>query len=215
MSTLQHIPRVMLDMDGLLADLFGAISNRFFDKPYKDLTPEEKDQAKKIWYDREHFVDNFGSVEEFFANLKPFGENGELTKAIIDTVVKEAGGYSICSCPAGIDTKASETGKRIWIHKHLNPLPDDMSFVKNKTINAINTETGKPNVLIDDFPPYIKAWRNAGGIAIEMRTDSFHSPEQVKTFLTKELSAAREQIDGPVQESFNEYVERILSNLIC
>ena len=58
MSTLQHIPRIMLDMDGLLADLFGAIASRFFNKAYNELTPEEKNQAKKIWYDREHFVDD-------------------------------------------------------------------------------------------------------------------------------------------------------------
>jgi len=206
--------KVFLDMDGLLANLFDAVALTYSNgtKHYKQLSLAEKEQAKKIWYDKEHFNQNFGDVEEFFANLPTFGP---LTNAIIDTVVKEAGGYSICSCPAGIDMNASEAGKRIWIHKHLNPLPDEMSFVRDKTINAINKETGKPNILIDDFPPYIKAWRDAGGIAIEMRTDSFHSPEQVKSYLTKELNKAKEQIDGPVHESFNDYVERILSTFIA
>ena len=203
-------------MDGLLVNLFDKVAQGMIGKPYKDLTEQEKLKTKQIWTDREgkakEFFKKQGGVEKFFADLPTFGN---LTKAIIDTVVKEAGGYSICSCPAGIDMKASEAGKRIWIHKHLNPLPDDMSFVKDKTVNAINKETGKPNVLIDDFPPYIKAWRDAGGIAIEMRTDSFHSPEQVKTFLTKELNAAKEQIDGPVKESFNDYVNRILSEFIA
>ena len=197
-------------MDGLLADLFGAISTRFFNKPYNELTVEEKNQAKKIWYDREHFVDNFGNVEEFFANLKPFGKNGELTKAIIDTVVKEAGGYSICSHPASIDSKASEAGKRIWIHKHLNPLPDEMYFPQNKAEYALS-EDGSPNILIDDFPPYVAAWRNKGGIAIEMRTDSFNSVEQVKSYITKELDKARKQLDGQVKESFDIIVGRLLS----
>lgn len=197
-------------MDGLLADLFGAISTRFFNKPYNELTVEEKNQAKKIWYDREHFVDNFGNVEEFFANLKPFGKNGELTKAIIDTVVKEAGGYSICSHPASIDSKASEAGKRIWIHKHLNPLPDEMYFPQNKAEYALSDD-GSPNVLIDDFPPYIAAWRNKGGIAIEMRTDNFHSAAQVRSYITKELDKARKQIDEPVKESFDSIVIKLLS----
>jgi hypothetical protein len=201
---------VYVDLDGLLADLFGAISTRFFNKPYNELTVEEKNQAKKIWYDREHFVDNFGNVEEFFANLKPFGKNGELTKAIIDTVVKEAGGYSICSHPASIDSKASEAGKRIWIHKHLNPLPDEMYFPQNKAEYALS-EDGSPNVLIDDFPPYVAAWRNKGGIAIEMRTDSFNSVEQVKSYITKELDKARKQLDGQVKESFDSIVGRLLS----
>jgi len=208
--------KVYLDMDGLLANLFDAVALKYTkDNPkgpkhYKQLTDPEKETAKKIWYDRDHFVKNFGDVKEFFTDLPTFGN---LTKAIIDTVVKEAGGYSICSCPAGIDEQASEAGKRIWIHKHLNPLPDEMSFVRDKTINAINNETGKPNVLIDDFPKYIKAWRAAGGIAIEMRTDNFNSAGQVKEFLTKELNAAKEQIDTIKKSTFDRYVNEIFSRL--
>jgi hypothetical protein len=205
--------KVFLDMDGLLANLFDTVGYKIYNKQYKDVTPEEKAETRKIWTDKTMFYDYFGGVEQFFADLKPFGDHGNLTKAIIDTVAKEVGGYSICSCPAGIDMKASEAGKRIWIHKYLNPLPDEMSFVRDKTVNAINKETGKSNVLIDDFPPYVKAWRDAGGIAIEMRTDSFNSPEQVKTFLTKELHKAKEQIDKPVQESFNDYVNIVLQHL--
>jgi len=205
--------KLFLDMDGLLADLFGAIASRFFNKPYIELTSEEKNQAKKIWYDREHFVDNFGNVEEFFASLRPFGENGELTKAIIDTAVKEFGGYSICSHPASIDSKASEAGKRIWIHKHLNPLPDEMYFPQNKAEYALN-EDGSPNVLIDDFPPYVAAWRNKGGIAIEMRTDGYSSSEEVRNFLTKELNAAKKRTtSSSVKEYFINLVNRLLQNL--
>jgi len=208
--------KVYLDMDGLLVNLFDTVSMGMIGKHYKDLSEQEKEKTRQIWRDREgaakEFFNKLGGVEKFFADLPSFGDK---TKAIIDTVVREAGGYSICSCPAGIDREGSEAGKRIWIHKHLNPLPDDMSFVTNKTVNAINKETGKPNVLIDDFPPYVQSWRNAGGIAIEMRTDAFNSSDQVKTFLTKELNAAKEQIDGnqKIAESFNEFVNRILSNL--
>ena len=44
-----------------------------------------------------------------------------------------------------------------------------------------------------------------------MRTDSFNSADQVKTFLTKELNAAREQIDGTVKEStFDSLVNSLL-----
>ena len=206
--------KVFLDMDGLLADLFTTISNRFFNKPYNEITQEEKALAKKIWYDREHFVENFGDVEEFFANLKPFGKNGELTKAIIDTVVKEAGGYNICSHPAGIDSKASEAGKRIWIHKYLNPLPDEMFFPQSKAQYALSDDS-TPNVLVDDFPPYIQAWRNAGGIAIEMRTDSFSSPNEVKNYLTTELAKAKnETTKQTTKESFNTVVDRLLTEFI-
>jgi hypothetical protein len=194
--------KVWLDMDGLIANLFDTVSMGMIGKHYKDLSEEEKQKTRQIWIDKEgkakDFFEKQGGVEKFFANLPTFGP---LTDAIIETVVKIAGGYSICSCPAGIDMKASEAGKRIWIHKHLNPLPDDMSFVKNKTVNAINKETGKPNILIDDFPPYIKAWKDAGGIAIEMRTDSFNNAEEVKSFLTDKLNKAKAEINGIKNES--------------
>lgn len=214
MSNTQQNLRIFCDLDGLLANLFDTVGYKIYNKQYKDVTPEEKAEARKIWTDKTMFYDYFGGVEQFFADLKPFGDHGNLTKAIIDTVVKEVGGYSICSHPASIDSKASETGKRIWIHKHLNPLPDEMFFPQSKAIYAINKETGKPNVLIDDFPPYIKAWRDAGGIAIEMRTDSYNSPEQVKAFLTKELHKAKKQIDGTenMKESFNTLVENLLES---
>lgn len=215
MSNTQQNLRIFCDLDGLLASLFDAVSHKLFNKTYKQITPDEKQEAKKIWYDRSHFVNNFGDVEEFFATLPPYGRNGELTNAIVDTVVGFAGSYKICSHPAGIDSKASEAGKRIWIHKHLNPLPDEMYFPQNKAEYALG-EDGTPNVLIDDFPPYIKAWRDAGGIAIEMRTDSFHSPEQVKSFLTKKLLAAKKKIDGEDVrvESFDSTVSRLLQSFI-
>ena len=201
-------------MDGLLVNLFDTVAMGMIGKHYKDLSEQEKEKTRQIWRDREgaakEFFNKQGGVEKFFSDLPSFGP---LTKAIVDTVVHEVGGYSICSCPAGIDSRGSEAGKRIWIHKNLNPLPDEMSFIKNKALNALNMETGKPNILIDDFPPYIQSWRNAGGIAIEMRTDNFNSPEEVKNFLTAELNIAREQVDvkQEVKESFNETVECILN----
>ena len=198
-------------MDGTIADLFGAISFRFFNKPYKQLTVEEKTKAKKIWYDREHFLDNFGDVEKFFANLPPFGKNGEITNAIIQTVVKFAGEYSICSHPASIDPEACKRGKITWIKNHLSPQPSESYFPKNKAIYAVNKD-GRPNVLIDDFPPYLAAWKNAGGIAIEMRADSYNSVVEVERYLTGKLNEAQKQIEqNSVKESFDFYVKSYLT----
>lgn len=199
-----------VDMDGTIADLFGAISFRFFNKPYKQLTVEEKTEAKKIWYDREHFLDNFGDVEQFFANLPPFGKNGEITNAIINTVVKFAGAYSICSHPASIDPEACKRGKIAWIKKHLLPQPSESYFPKNKAIYAIDSN-GNPNILIDDFPPYLAAWRSAGGIAIEMRADGFNNASEVERYLTSKLNEAKNQIEqNNVKESFDHHVQKYL-----
>jgi len=206
-----HTVNVFLDMDGCIADLFSAVSKKLFNKPYKQITPEEKQEAKKIWYDKAHFVKNFGNVEEFFATLPPFGEQGELTNAIVNTIINFAGEYSICSHPAGIDKEACKRGKITWIKAHLTPQPKEMYFPQNKAIYALS-EDGIPNILVDDFPPYIAAWRNGGGIAIEMRTDTFNSPEQIETYLTNELNKAKEQIQRLVtKESFNITVDRLLS----
>jgi hypothetical protein len=48
-----------------------------------------------------------------------------------------------------------------------------------------------------------------------MRTDGFNSVEQVKSYITKELDKARKQLEGQIKESFNDYVERILSTFIA
>jgi hypothetical protein len=202
--------KIFVDLDGVLVSLFDAVSLKLFNKTHKQLTPEEKTEAKKIWYDRAHFNDNFGDVEKFFATLPPFGEHGELTKAIIDTVVEFAGSYTICSHPAGIDPEACKRGKIDWIKKHLNPQPAEMVFPQSKATYA--TSNGVPNILIDDFPPYIKAWEAAKGIPIQMRTDDFHSVEQVKSSLTKELEAAKKRIEDELtqKESFDSLYEKYL-----
>jgi hypothetical protein len=206
--------KVYLDMDGLLANLFDTVALGMLGKHYKELTEEEKELTRQIWIDREgrakEFFKRHGGVKNFFANLPLFGENGELTHAIIKTVINIAGSYSICSCPAGIDRAASEAGKREWIKKHLNPPPEEMRFITNKAEIAFNKETGKPNILIDDFPKYIKAWEAARGEPIEMRTDEYSSAGEIEQYLTKKLLAAKKKIEGTVKESFDTIYENFL-----
>ena len=196
---------VFLDMDGLLADLFDKVSHEIHHKSYKNLTTHEKEEAKRIWTDKKEaakFFNKLGGVEAFFESLPTFGDK---TQAIIDTVIKIAGEYRICSHPAAMDREASKRGKISWIKKHLNPQPVDMVFPQSKATYA-KREDGTPNILVDDFPPYIKSWRDAGGIAIEMRTDNFNSAEEVKTFLDKELNKALNQ---PIKESFDNVIQTL------
>jgi hypothetical protein len=186
LKTIEKKSKVFLDMDGLLADLFEKVAQEIHQKSYKDLSIEEKNEAKRIWTDKEEamkFFDKQGGIEAFFANLPTFGDR---TKQIIDTVTEFAGEYRICSHPAAKDREASKRGKIEWIKKHLSPAPVEMFFPQNKADYALN-EDGLPNILIDDFPPYIKHWRDAGGIAIQMRTDNFESAQEVKEFLQSKL----------------------------
>ena len=181
--------KVFLDMDGLLANLFDKVTQEIYNKPYRNITPEEKEKAKRIWSDKKKaaiFFNKLGGVESFFTNLPTFGDR---TQAIIDVTVQIAGEYRICSHPASIDREASKRGKIEWIRKHLNPRPADMVFPQNKSIYARDSD-GTSNILVDDFPPYIKSWRDAGGIAVEMRTDNFKNVTAVTSFLEKELTTA-------------------------
>ena len=187
LKSIEKKPKVFLDMDGLLADLFEKVAQEIHHKHYKDLSAEEKNEAKRIWTDKEEatkFFDKQGGVETFFAGLPTFGDK---TTQIIDTVMEFAEEYRICSHPAAMDREASKRGKIAWIKKHLSPSPIEMVFPQNKADYAVN-EDGSPNILVDDFTPYIKHWRDAGGIAIQMRTDNFDSAQEVKEFLERELN---------------------------
>jgi len=178
--------KVFLDMDGVLADLFNTVTQETHNKPYKSITSKEKEEATRIWTSKtesNNFFKRLGGVERFFANLPTFGDK---TQAIIDATLLVAGSYRICSRPAGMDIEASKRGKLLWIKTHLSPQPVEAVFPQNKATYAINND-GSPNILVDDFPPYIKNWRDAGGIAIEIQTDSFDNAQDLLNVLQRKL----------------------------
>lgn len=201
-------------MDGLLVDLFNTISHKLYKKEYKSLSKDEKDQARIIWTDHDEFFKHFGSVKGFFANLESFNNNR--SNRIVNTVVEFTKanpdlfeeGYCICSHPASIDSKGSEEGKRIWIKKTLMVQPNEEFYPDKKSRYAKNGDIS--NILIDDFLPYIQAWRDAGGIAIEMRTDSV---EDVEGYLYIRLNEAKKQLSTKF-ETFNYTVNSVLKQLI-
>jgi hypothetical protein len=216
---------VYLDMDGLLANLFDFVAHYYYGvENYKNVTAEQKRDKRKIWASKKEFYTQLAkkydpniteedSVRAVFANLPSFGKNGELTTAIIKTVRNVVGPYNICSCPAGVDPTGCEQGKNEWIDTHLQAaLPEKRIFTRVKA--DIATTNGVPNILIDDFPPYIEEWRAKKGEAIEMRTDKFHSAGEIEEFLTKELNLAKQRIEEKImqKESFEflykNYLER-------
>jgi 5'(3')-deoxyribonucleotidase len=201
------LPTVMLDMDGLLANLFDTVGHKFYGKDYKLLTKEEKLKIKKIWVNKKEFTKHFTSVRELFADLEPFGTNGEITKAIVQAVVDVFGGYNILSHPASIDKEGCIQGKKEWIRKHLNPLPKEMFFPQNKSDYAMRE--GVANILVDDFSPYIESWRSKGGYPIQIRSDMFKSGEEAKNILTKELEKAKRALVN--ESNFIRMVRNILN----
>ena len=73
--------------------------------------------------------------------------------------------------------ESSRQGKILWLSGlagNLDPPPskDKIILTHDKHKYAINPETGKPNILIDDMDKYVDPWAAAGGIAIKHTSTS-------------------------------------------
>jgi hypothetical protein len=182
-----------VDLDGVLADLFNHVSHTFFKKRYRDVTTKEKAVSRKMWTDKEMFYKHMGDVKECFANLDPYPTNNALLKTVID----KFGGFYICTHPTDVDIDACIKGKSIWIKKHIIPHWGKyllgVEFPHDKSELAVN-EDGSPNVLIDDFQPYVDKWNAKGGIAIRLQSDNFRSDAEVENYLDGEFKRISKDI---------------------
>jgi len=183
-------------MDGLLVNLFDHVAHKMHGKRYQHLSDEEKSEGRIVWEDRSIFHKKFGKIDEFFAKLQPYETNDTL----LESVIKKFGGFYICSKPTKLGQEACIAGKLAWIEEHLLPKYQShlqgILFPEKKEIFALG-ENNTPNVLIDDYKPYIEAWKNAGGIGIRIRSDRFESKEALSEFLESEFS----QIDTDLTKS--------------
>jgi hypothetical protein len=187
-------------MDGLLANLFDHIGPRIYGKDYKDVTAEEKLQARSIWTNKQDFYKQLGGSYAVFANLAPYPTND----ALIKKVIEKFGGFYICSHPSPIDTEDCIAGKEDWITKHIIPKYGKYfrgaHFPKDKSDYALN-EDGSPNVLIDDFTPYVDRWNNKGGIAIKLQS-SLYNESSITQYLDNEFAKIN------MHESFKLFFEK-------
>jgi 5'(3')-deoxyribonucleotidase len=170
---------INIDMDGVLADLYNFIGQRIYGKQYKDVTKEEKIEARSIWKDKEAFYKHLGGTEEVFTNLPAFETNHEL----LEFVVMNFGNFQICSHPSPIHTDECIAGKKKWIGEHIIDSYHGDNYIGaifpvRKADHAID-QYGRPNILIDDWQPYVDDWIQAGGIAISLKSTNFepHSGE--------------------------------------
>jgi hypothetical protein len=175
-----------LDMDGLLANLFDYIGQRIYGKDYIHVTADEKAAARSIWKDKQEFYNRLGGSYDVFANLEPFPTND----ALIKKVIEKFGSFYICSHPSPIDTQDCINGKKAWIQKHIVPKYGKYFkgafFPQDKSEYAVN-EDGSPNVLIDDFIPYIDKWNSKGGIAIRLQSSHYNN-NSIAKYLDEQFS---------------------------
>lgn len=166
---------VYLDMDGVIADFFGAIEERHGVDHWKEVDIEKS------------VVELAEASDDFFNTLPKFDTTDELVDFVREEMNVE---YGICSTPLRGDRKNSAEWKKVWLDRH-GLLPDDeenIIFTCNKAKFATNK--GVPNVLIDDKKKNIRRWEEAGGIGILYQANE-NSLESLKS----ELWRAKDEFD--------------------
>ena len=149
---------VYLDMDGVIADFFGALAKRNNVSHWKSIKEKEKALMDL------HNTNFFDTLDCFQGHNIPND-----SQKIVQYVKQISGGdWGICSSPLRGDEYNSAYWKRQWLQRW-DFMPDDLEkliFTSNKHKYARNRLTGEPNILIDDKPDNIKRWEDHGGEGI-------------------------------------------------
>ena len=149
------MPHLYLDMDGVQADFFGEWARHHNVPTYKDIP--NRNQAIDLLA---HSSPN--QVYKFFREL-PVLKGG---MKIVAWCKQNKIPYTVLSAPiSGPYSKYSIKAKVDWLDQHTPGASKSAIFTENKFVYA--TRNGHRNVLVDDYGKNIKAWRDAGGIAIQ------------------------------------------------
>ncbi len=151
---LESKPKIFVDMDGVLADLFNHVGEIHDVEHYNHMTNQQWETFFKTT-----------DAYHLFRDLPPFSTANKLLRMVKGM----AGGYTILSSPLSFDREGSIKGKREWLSKHITVPPNDIIFEHEKYKYAVSN--GIPNILIDDYGVNIKKWRAAGGIGLKYQAD--------------------------------------------
>ncbi|HIG34786.1 MAG TPA: hypothetical protein EYQ10_01120 [Gammaproteobacteria bacterium] len=147
-------PTIYLDMDGVLADFFGAFAKYAGVEHWKHIDQQKlQDVLDKI------------TGSDYFAKLP----KTKTCDNIIEMAIDFAGSYSILSSPLRGDISNSSKHKQTWVTNNLSPQPRETIIVRDKTLYA--AANGVQNILIDDRGSNIYKWQQAGGYGIKYQAD--------------------------------------------
>ncbi len=156
------VEKIYLDMDGVLADFTKGASQAFGSRDYTD--DEMWEAVRK--------VPNFFNTLELMPDAKAlfdalYGKYGDRVE-ILTAVPKEK---------RGIPT--AEADKVAWMHRELSEkvVVNAVKSAKDKQLFC----KGQGTILIDDWKPNIRQWRQAGGLAIRC-TDCATVMERLKEY---------------------------------
>jgi 5'(3')-deoxyribonucleotidase len=140
--------KVYIDLDGVCVQHDELLCKLLNLESYKDA---KKDDVAKLQLSH-----------RFFLNLPKTSIADELIK----TVVRWFGSYNILTSPNHGCWFESAIDKLAWIKDELLIMPTDIIFSREKFNYA------KGNLLIDDYGPNVKQWREHGGYAVKFKANS-------------------------------------------
>jgi predicted kinase len=186
----QSKPKVYVDMDGVIANFYAGMSK---------LTGHPEPRAMQ---DLESEVRKLAGTD-FFYQLPKYEQAEEL----LGYINKMTGGdWYILSSPLSNDKEASAAYKKAWIRDKLDHKPRGAYFTGQKEQYATQAD-GTPNILIDDYPGYLKKWREKGGIGVQYK-GHVGNIEDVKATLdqhfgnTKPVEEAKESIKDQIEKAY-------------
>ena len=172
---------IYVDMDQVLVNLYDYMTERMFQTKFKDLNEYQIPILRSTFKEKMYFDHSFPEgAEAMFENLEPFPFN----KALIETVMKFEGEYTILSRPCKLDIQGTKRAKIKWVEKHLSFCPPkDVILVQDKSANG----RAKGNILIDDWDDFLIRWEQKGGYPVKYRAVDFDSADSVKDYLQSKL----------------------------
>ena len=186
--------KIYLDMDGVLADFFGAWADMAGVNYWKDI-PDDQVNAT---------LDKMVGTD-FFNTLPKF----PTANTLIDLAKSYTGEYYINSSPLRNDHDNSGNWKKVWIKRELATQPKGIIITDKKATYAVNAD-GSPNILIDDRGANIAAWTAKGGIGIKYQADE-NTISEVRARLDKFFNIAPGQ-DPDAIDDITEDAEQKMSS---
>jgi len=150
---------IYIDMDGVLADFFGAWAQLMDVAHWADINNKDSFAGG---------LEKIRNSDDFWLELPLLPQANQLL-----TLVRNVKGeYNICSSPLADDPN-SEPHKREWIKKNLSFFPPKNIYITHDKEQFATQEDGTPNILIDDFGKNIKKWEDAGGYGFKYNDHKF------------------------------------------
>jgi len=171
-ETSDKMPHLFLDMDGVQADFFGAWSKKSGVDHWKSIGNKEAEIEELAHSSAKE-------VYDFFHDLEPLKGGMQVISWLRQNKIP----YTVLSAPLrGPYKEASVKAKIDWLNKYHPGSAGNAIFTDQKYKHAM--DGGRPNVLVDDFGKYLKAWKDAGGIAIK-HEDEYEDPDTGKHTIEK------------------------------